>query len=676
MDPGQDARDRALAHLLALQQDNGCWEGEMVWCTMILSQYVIVQHLTGRDWDEATRAGIICHYQVTRTRDGVWGLHPEADGYVFTTTLAYVALRLLGLSARDPLLMNARNWLQQQPGGVLAIPSWGKFWLALIDLYGYEGVNPLVPELFVLPGSIPFHPMKYYCHTRYIYLAIAYLYGCRFKGDLGPILHDLRREFYAVPFERLDFAAHRHDIAASDLYVRPSALLRLGYDLCSLYESHHPSGLRRRALDFCFERILYEQRTSRYQGLSPVNGLLNCLALLARDPHHPDLAPSLKGLEAWRWQDAERGIRYAGARSHTWDTAFAVQALRAGPEVPASAHEPLRSAYRFLRDVQLVEELPDFDQELRDPALGGWCFSDGAHRWPVCDCTAEALCAILSLHERPDIVPPSERITAERLQQAASFILSRQNPDGGFGTYERRRGSTLLENINPSEMYASCMTERSYLECTGSCLSALGHFRKEYPEVLRGPIDAGIAAAVRFLRRNQRHDGSWPGFWGVNFTYGIFHAVKGLRAAGVPAGDATLRRAAQWLIRRQHHDGGWGEHYTSCLRNRYVPHPHSLPVQTSWALLSLLEVVDVHDDCIRRGIRWLRDHQQADGSWRQEAVTGVFFGTAMLDYRLYASYFPAWALGRYAASLVTTSRLSRQILESRVPVEGAFAGTI
>jgi hypothetical protein len=32
-------------------------------------------------------------------------------------------------------------------------------------------------------------------------------------------------------------------------------------------------------------------------------------------------------------------------------------------------------------------------------------------------------------------------------------------------------------------------------------------------------------------------------------------------------------------------------------------------------------------------------------------VNGVFFGSAMLDYRLYQSYFPTWALSRHAASM-------------------------
>src|SRR5262249_13676938 len=154
------AVDAAIDHLLSLQRDDGCWEGEMVWCTMILSQYVIVHSVAGRSWDAHTRAAIVRHYEVTRTPDGAWGLHPESAGYVFTTAMAYVALRLLGLGPDHALLAPARRWLHAQPGGVLAIPTWGKFWLALLDLYGYEGVNPTLPELFLLPPWLPFHPRR------------------------------------------------------------------------------------------------------------------------------------------------------------------------------------------------------------------------------------------------------------------------------------------------------------------------------------------------------------------------------------------------------------------------------------------------------------------------------------------------------------------------------------
>jgi lanosterol synthase len=69
---------------------------------------------------------------------------------------------------------------------------------------------------------------------------------------------------------------------------------------------------------------------------------------------------------------------------------------------------------------------------------------------------------------------------------------------------------------------------------------------------------------------------------------------------------------------------------------------------TSWALLALLKITGPKEKAVKRGVEWLKAHQQPDGSWPKEAVNGVFFGSAMLDYRLYRAYFPAWTLARYA----------------------------
>jgi len=650
--------DRAVEHLLSLQRGRGDWEGEMVWCPMITAQYVIVQHVVGRPLDRAARVAVIRHFERTRSAEGVWGLHPESPGFVFVTTLGYVALRLLGVEPEAPLAAKARQWLRAQPGGVLAIPTWGKFWLSLIGLYEYAGLNACPPELFLAPTWLPVHPRHYYCHTRAIYLAMAYLYGRRVRAPLGPITEALRRELYAEPFERIDFAAHRHDVAASDRCGRPSALLRVAFAALNAHERFHSQRRRRRALDRCFAGILFEQRASRYQGLSPVNALLNCLAIWAADPAHPELGPSLDGLEAWKWQDEDGGRRYAGARSQTWDTAFAVHAIAPLPEPSEAAVGALRRAHGFLREAQLTSELPGFREAHRDPALGGWCFSDGTHRWPVSDCTAEALSAVLAVEAAPGVLAPPERIDETRLGQAVAFLLSRQNRDGGFATYERRRGGPLLERLNPSEMFARCMTEQSYVECTGSALAALAHVRASHPRLLRAEVDDAITRGVLFLRRAQRPDGGYPGFWGINFTYAIFHAVRGLRACGVPADDLALARAARWLVSAQRGDGGWGEHYSGCLEGRYVEHPESQAVMTAWALLSLMEIVDCRSDAVARGLAWLERTQAPDGSWPQQAVNGVFFGSAMLDYRLYKSYFPAGALIRHAALTMTREEAS------------------
>lgn len=618
----------------------------MVWCPVITAQYVIVRHVVGRRLDAAGRVALRRHFEVTRTPEGGWGLHPESPSYVFVTALAYVALRLLGLSPGEPMLKEARGWLWRQPGGVLSIPTWGKFWLAVLDLYDWRGVNPIPPELFLLPVALPVHPRRFYCHTRLIYLAMAVLAGRRARAALGPLSAPLREELYHAPYESVDFAAHRDDIAPGDVAVRPGMALRVVVRALRGWERVCPAPWRRLAIARCLERIRLEQRASAWQGLSPVNGLLNCLALWAADPMDPDLGASLDGLEAWRWQDAAEGRRYAGARSNAWDTAFALRALVAvGKRAPVSA---VRRGAAFLRATQVREDLPPDLEGWRDPIRGGWCFSDGAHRWPVSDCTAEAVGALRAA-EAAGLVPREERISLTRLSEAVAFVLARQNADGGFGTYERRRGARWLEALNPSEMFGHCMTERSYVECTASCVSALAELRNAYPPLATPALEGAIARGVRALRGAQRPDGAVLGFWGINVTYGLFHFVRGLRAVGTHPDDPALAAAARWLSGAQRADGGWGEHHRGALEGRYVPHPEGQAVMTSWALLALMEILPPDAEPIERGVAWLVARQRRDGSWPPEAVNGVFFGAAMLDYRLYRTYFPAWALARHAA---------------------------
>ena len=647
---------RAVAHLASLQNEAGYWEGEMVWNTMLLSQWVIVQVITGRTVSEPHRRHAIKHFTVTRLADGSWPMHGEGHGYVFFTSLAYVALRLLGVAPNDPLIAASRAWLHAQPSGVLGVPSWGKLWLSMLGLYEYEGMNPVPPELFLLPDSLPAHPNNFYCHTRYIYLGIGFLYGKRFRHDLGTITHELRRELYEQPYEHIDFAAHRHDIAASDLHVKPSLPLRTAYDALVAWERAPEflrAPVRRRALDLCFSRILFEVDASRRQGLSPVNGLLNILAMHAVDPQHPEIAPSLDAMLSWAWDDDAEGLRFCGAHSTAWDTAFSMRALAAASKRAALSDEAakaVRDAYRWLDATQMKVELPNHERERREPILGGWCFSDGVHRWPVSDCTAEALTAILEA-EAQELVPLADRLPRARLAQAVDFVLRRQNQDGGFGSYEARRAGGLLELINPSEMYGNCMTERSYTECTASCVGGLVRWLKSDGQASveaerAARVEAALTRAIALLRSRQLPDGSYVGFWGVNFTYGIFHVVEAMTAAGISRRDPAIARALAWLVAHQKVDGGWGEHWKSALTDAYAEHEMSQPAMTAWALLaleggaedaSLMSAIDKGRACLER-------MQQADGSWPHMAPSGVFFSTAMLDYRLYKDVFPTWAL--------------------------------
>ena len=98
-------------------------------------------------------------------------------------------------------------------------------------------------------------------------------------------------------------------------------------------------------------------------------------------------------------------------------------------------------------------------------------------------------------------------------------------------------------------------------------------------------------------------------------------------------------------------DGGWGEHYTeACLTGHYAEHSDSQAAMTAWALLALLRAVGPADPDARRAIACLVNLQRhgIGGGWPQQAASGIFFQTAVLDYRLYKDTFPTWALAAAA----------------------------
>jgi squalene/oxidosqualene cyclase-like protein len=643
----EEAISRALSSLAKNQEERGSWAGDYGGPMFLLPMYLALTHLSGNKPDAFRVQRMTTYFFNVQRADGSLGLHAEANvGSMFTTALGYVALRILGLSADDARMQKMAKWIRNN-GSPLGAASWGKFTLCLLGLYDWKGIHPVLPELWLLPTKAPMHPSRLWCHCRQVYLPMAWLYGTRSTGPVDGFIRGLRDELYGPGgYEKIDWEKQRDTVSEADDYrpkTRALAAVNFSQDQ---YERLPFKPLRKRALEECLTHIKYEDKVTNDIDIGPVNAVFNTVV------HHfrgtkgaDDFRRGFAALDVYLW-DGHDGMKMQGYNnSELWDLAFALQAILAVPErLRASAGPMIKRAYGYLRDNQILEDVPEAEAHYRHLSKGGWPFSNRAHGWPITDCTSEGLKCALDLEGQF----PENEIPLELLRDSVKLILSWQNDDGGWATYEKKRAGGWIEELNPSQVFGDIMVDYSHVECTSACLQALIRARGRFRGEFHSELDAAVARGLMFLRNAQRSDGSFEGAWGVCFTYGTWFGVNGLRSAGVPSSDKTVQSACEFLLSKQKDDGSWGEAGDSCRERKYLQHEKGQVVQTAWALMTLIRGECTQREAMRRAAEFLVSRQERDGSWARESLVGVFNRTTLINYDNYRHYFPLWALAQWS----------------------------
>jgi squalene-hopene/tetraprenyl-beta-curcumene cyclase len=254
----------------------------------------------------------------------------------------------------------------------------------------------------------------------------------------------------------------------------------------------------------------------------------------------------------------------------------------------------------------------------------------------------------------PDIDDTAEVVIALRraLAQAVSDTQSegacRRAVDWVIGMQSRDGGWAAFDADNDSEL----PTQLPFFDFgvvtdppTADVTAHVVEMLADEPgPLVKGSLDRGL----EWLSSHQEPDGSYWGRWGVNHVYGTGAVLPALVAAGVPVKDPMVADAVRWLREHQNADGGWGEGLRSYVEPGWRGRGASTPSQTAWALLGLIAAGERDHPSTAMGIEWLVSNQTVDGTWDEPWFTGTGFPWDFsLNYHLYRHVFPLTALGRY-----------------------------
>ena len=644
-----EAAYNAVKFYSRLQAEDGHWAGDYGGPLFLLPGLVIACYMTNTPLKEEEKAEMIRYLRSVKCPDGGWGLHTAGPPTVLGCALNYCAMRLMGIPSEDEDLKKTRSLLNKL-GGTCSIPSWGKFWLALLNVYQWEGLHNLCPEMWLLPEWLPVHPSKMWCHCRQVHLAMSYCYGTKMAMKENDVIRELRQELYSMPYDKINWAAQRNNISEADLNTPHSWLLDSVYYILDWYEIYHKSDLRKTSLEEIYKHVVADDSFTNSISVGPMSKLIQMIVRWHHDgPDNEQFQQHQDRIRDYLWMGVDGMKMNATNGSQLWDTSFAVQAIIENElQEMEEFNNCLDAAHRCLKQTQIQSSPSGSLQYYRTKSRGGFPFSTSECGWIVADCTAEGLKTLMLMQEKCDFL--NQDVSPDSMQKAVDALLNMRNKDGGFSTYEETRGGWILELLNPSEVFGDIMIDYTYVECTSACMQALRHytnqFRYRQPEIM-----ACLIEGFNYIKRKQRPDGSWYGSWGVCFTYGTWHGLEAFAVMGYKydLGNVPkeLAKACEWLVEHRLQDGGWGEKFESCEMKKYVPADKSQIVNTAWALLGLMAVNYPDVSVIEGGIKLLMERQKDNGDFPQENVMGVFNKNCAIHYDSYRNVFPIWAIGRF-----------------------------
>jgi squalene-hopene/tetraprenyl-beta-curcumene cyclase len=561
--------------------------------------------------------------------DGGFNIYLGGPSEVSASIKAYFALKVAGVPVDDPRIERLRRRILEM-GGMQAANSYVRINLSLFDLYPREACPSIPPEIILLPLKFIYQMSSW---TRAIVIALSIVHS---SNPRRPVPAGFSLDELFLP------GAPIHPEPDISYFGWRNFFLRLDRFL-KVWERRGPKFIRQHAVQKCAEWMI--ERFEGSDGLGAIYPSMQyavmALDVLGYGPEHPLRIRAEKEFDNLMVDNDRAGFYMQPCFSPVWDTAIASYALGESGMAPASS---LTKVADWLLSKE-VHRRGDWSMKCPTVEPSGWAFEFNNEFYPDVDDTAMVLLAFASARATDQ----TKQLACEK--RAVNWLLGMQGRDGGWAAFDVDNNWEILSHVPFADHNA--MLDPSCPDITGRVLEALLRcgLRTDHPAVKRG---------VEYLLRTQESDGSWYGRWGVNYIYGTFLALRGLRAAGLSENEPSIQQALEFIRAYQNRDGGWGESCASYDESRYVPNP-STPSQTAWALLALLAGGDMRSESLFNGVEYLILTQKADGTWDEEFSTGTGFPRVFyLCYTEYRNMFPLLALSTFRKSALSLREENQQ----------------
>ena len=630
-DPLAQAISKAQENLLRLQHADGYWVGELFVDSTLCSDYVLFMHWAD-EVDPVLQEKCVAHIRRRQIADGGWNIYEGGPSEVNATVKGYFALKLAGHAPTQPWMQEARACVLRL-GGIPQMNTYSKLYLALLGQFPWKYLPTVPVEMIFMPEWFFFSIYKMSSWSRAMLIQLAILNHHKPSRALSADkqLHEL----YPVGSEQdfLGLSRKGRRLSWPNFFLACDAVLKLLHKL--------PWKPGRQTALASAEAWMTERMGEGSDGLGAIfpamlNSLI-ALKTLGYKNDHPLYAKAQRDFEGL-FVDDPRDFRIQPCLSPVWDTAINLIALRESG-VPAES-EPIQNAARWLaaKEVRICGDWFAMNRH-REPS--GWAFEFNNVYYPDTDDTMMVLMALRLTGADGDAD------AKQRFERALRWLLSFQCKDGGWAAFDKDVTQRWLEDVPFADHNA--ILDPTCSDLTGRVLELLGYIGFDRKSDV-------VDRAITFIRDTQEDDGSWYGRWGVNYIYGTWQVLCGLRAIGEDMRQPWIVRARDWLESCQNEDGGWGETCASYDHPNLKGKGTSTASQTAWALMGLIAATDpsghaaLDTRAIRRGIAFLLERQSSDGSWPEPEVTGTGFPRVFyLRYDMYRHNWPLLALATYRA---------------------------